>query len=69
MDVIREFFTVNETLLMFVYGQVYFILALAIFLRPNPQSQLEIARILPLLAAFGIMQALYKWGNVFIPIQ
>jgi signal transduction histidine kinase len=69
MDLIRDFFTANETVLLFVYGQVYFILALSIVLRSHPQSRLEMARILPLLAAFGLTQALFKWGDVFIPIQ
>jgi signal transduction histidine kinase len=69
MDVIQHFFDANETVLYFVYGQVYFILALSIVLRAHSQSRLEMARVLPLLAAFGLAQALYKWGNVFIPIQ
>jgi signal transduction histidine kinase len=69
MNVIRDFFTSNETVLFFVYGQVYFILALSIVLRAHSQSRLELARTLPLLAAFGLAQALVKWGNVFIPIQ
>lgn len=66
---IRELFTTNEIVLYFVYGQVYFILALSIILRARVQSRLELARTLPLLAAFGLAQALVKWGNVFIPIQ
>lgn len=69
MDAIRNFFTANETVLFFVYGQVYFVLALSIILRADPQSRLEIGRTLPLLAAFGFAQAFAKWGNVFIPIQ
>lgn len=69
MAVIRDFFTFNETVLFFIYGQVYFLLAVAIILRAQSQSRLEIARALPLLAAFGFTQALVKWGNVFIPIQ
>jgi signal transduction histidine kinase len=69
MDIIRDFFNANETLLFFIYGQVYFVLALSIILRAHPQSQLEMARILPLLAAFGMTHALYKWGDVFIPVQ
>ena len=69
MDMIRDFFTANETVLFFVYGQVYFILALSITLRSHPPSQLEMARTLPLLAAFGFIQALVKWGDVFIPVQ
>jgi signal transduction histidine kinase len=69
MDAIRDSFAANETVLFFMYGQVYFILALSIVLRAQPQSRLEIARALPLLAAFGFTQALVKWGNVFLPIQ
>ena len=69
MHVIREFFVANETVLHFVYGQVYFILGISIILRAQTRSRLEMARTLPLLAAFGLTQALYKWGDVFIPIQ
>lgn len=69
MNVIRDFFAANETVLFFIYGQVYFTLALSIVLRAQVQSRLEMARTLPLLAAFGLTQALVKWGNVFVPIQ
>jgi signal transduction histidine kinase len=69
MDLVRDFFTANETVLFFIYGQVYFILAISIVLRARVQSRLEIARTLPLLAAFGFTQALVHWGDVFIPIQ
>ena len=69
MDVIRDLFTNNETLLLFIYGQVYFMLSISIVLRSHPHSRLELARTLPLLAAFGFTQALVKWGDVFIPIQ
>ncbi len=69
MNVIRDLFTNNETLLLFIYGQVYFVLSISIVLRSQPHSRLELARILPLLAAFGFTQALVKWGDVFIPIQ
>ncbi len=69
MIVIRDFFSTNQTVLFFVYGQVYFILALSIVLQAHRQSRLEMARALPLLAAFGVTQALFEWGNVFIPIQ
>ncbi len=65
----RAFFTANETVLWFVYGQVYFILALSIVLRAESRSRLEMARTLPLLAVFGLTQALAKWGDIFIPIQ
>jgi signal transduction histidine kinase len=69
MDLLKSFFAANETVLFFVYGQVYFLLAVSIVLRGQSQSRLEIARVLPLLTAFGLTQALVKWGNVFIPIQ
>jgi signal transduction histidine kinase len=69
MEFIRELFITNETVLFFIYGQVYFILALSIILQARQHSRLEIARALPLLAAFGVTQALVHWGDVFIPIQ
>jgi signal transduction histidine kinase len=69
MDMIRSFFTANEPVILFICGQVYFILALSIILRSYSQSRLEMARTLPLLAAFALTQALVKWGSVLIPIQ
>lgn len=69
MDLTRSCFTANESIILFICGQVYFILALSIILRSYSQSRLEMARTLPLLAAFALTQALVKWGTVFIPMQ
>lgn len=65
----REFFELNEPLLYFTYGQIWFVLGLSILLRSRPRSRLELAYSLPLLGAFGLTQALSEWGYLFIPIQ
>ncbi|HHH40469.1 MAG TPA: sensor histidine kinase [Chloroflexi bacterium] len=66
---LQTFFEANQQILYFIYGQVYFVMAIAIALRPGTRSRLELARTLPLLALFGLTQALVEWGRVFIPIQ
>ena len=61
---------VNWVILYFVYGQVFFIMGLAIALQLRERrSQLELARSLPWLAGFGIAHGLTEWGYIFIPLQ
>lgn len=69
MDALRTWFDVNRPLVLFVYGQVFFVLGLAIALRSRRRSRLELARSLPWLAAFGFAHGLYEWGDMFIPLQ
>lgn len=69
LDFLREFLKVNSVLVWFVYGLVFFVLGLAIALRSRAHSQLELARQLNWLAAFGFLHGLNEWGDLFIPIQ
>src|SRR5215510_1715264 len=69
MQLLREFFALNRPLVLFVYGQTFFTLGLAIFLQSRRHSRLRLARDLRWLAAFGILHGLHEWGGVFIPIQ
>jgi signal transduction histidine kinase len=68
-EIVRHFFEQNITLFLFVYGQVFFVLGLAIALQSRRHSRLELARSLSWLAAFGIVHGLHEWGAVFIPLQ
>lgn len=69
VDTIRNFFDLNSALTFFVYGQVFFVLGLAIFLQSRRHSRLGLARSLRWLGAFGITHGLHEWGIFFIPIQ
>ena len=69
ITVIRNFFDLNYELVLFVYGQVFFVLGLAIALQSRRHSRLELARSLPWLALFGISHGLHEWGHLLIPIQ
>lgn len=69
MESLHEFFRLNRPLLLFVYGQTFFIMGLAIFLQSRRHSRLRLARDLRWLAAFGILHGLHEWGDIFIPIQ
>lgn len=64
-----EFFRANMVVVQFAYGLAFFAMGLAIALQSRRPSQLPVARHLPLLGTFGILQALASWGEVFIPIQ
>lgn len=69
MNELREWFVLNRPLIFFVYGQVFFIMGIAIVLQSRRYSRLDLARSLPWLAAFGITHAFNEWGDLFIPIQ
>jgi signal transduction histidine kinase len=60
---------VNWIILYFVYGLVFFIMGLVTGLQWRRHSDLELARPLPWLAAFGIAHGLNEWGHIFVPLQ
>ena len=65
----QEYFTLNRIIILSIYGQVFFVLGLAIFLQSRRHSRLQLARDLRWLALFGVLHGLHEWGLVFIPIQ
>lgn len=65
----KEIFALNHIIILSIYGQVFFVLGLAIFLQSRRHSRLKLARDLRWLALFGILHCLHEWGQVFIPIQ
>ncbi|HET6820057.1 MAG TPA: ATP-binding protein [Candidatus Limnocylindria bacterium] len=69
VDVLRELFETNRIIVLTVYGQVFFVLGLAVALQSLKRSTLALARPLPWLAAFGIVHGFHEWGYLFIPIQ
>lgn len=69
IEALRNFFDLNNELVLFVYGQVFFVLGLAIALQSRRHSRLELARTLRWLSVFGITHGFYEWGLLLIPIQ
>lgn len=69
VEQLQNFFTVNEVIVHFVHGQVFFLLGVMMGVQWLQRSRLELARALPWLAAFGLLEAVATWGNVFIPVQ
>jgi signal transduction histidine kinase len=59
----------NRQLVQFLYGQAFFIAALAIALRVNRESNFRLAKCIWLFAAFAVLHAFSEWGEVFIPLQ
>ncbi len=69
VTVLRHWFEINRPILLFVYGQVFFVMGLAILLQTRRYSRLALAYSMPWLALFGILHGFYQWGSLFIPIQ
>ena len=69
MSTLTEILEVNWIILYFVYGLVFFTTGLVTGLQWRRQSNLELARPLPWLAAFGIAHGLNEWGYIFVPLQ
>jgi signal transduction histidine kinase len=66
---LAELFETNRIIVLSVYGQVFFVMGLAIALQGRQRSQLPLARPLAWLAGFGLLHGLMEWGYLFIPIQ
>ena len=66
---LADLFETNRIIVLSVYGQVFFVMGLAIALQSRKRSRLALARALPWLAAFGILHAFVEWGYLFVPIQ
>ncbi|MEO5987069.1 MAG: ATP-binding protein [Candidatus Limnocylindria bacterium] len=69
MGWLAELFETNRIIVLSVYGQVFFIMGLAVALQSRRRSRLPLAGPLGWLAAFGIAHGLMEWGYLFIPIQ
>ncbi|HEX2884406.1 MAG TPA: ATP-binding protein [Candidatus Limnocylindria bacterium] len=69
MGWLAELFETNRIIVLSVYGQVFFVMGLAVALQQRGRSQLSLARSLGWLAGFGIVHGLMEWGYLFVPIQ
>ena len=69
MEPVRSWFDLNRMIVLFVYGQVFFVLGLVIFWQSRRHSRLDLARSLGWLGAFGLIHGIHEWGIIFIPIQ
>jgi signal transduction histidine kinase len=69
VEALAELFETNRIIVLTVYGEVFFVLGLAIALQSVKRSHLALARSLPWLAGFGILHGFHEWGYLFIPIQ
>jgi signal transduction histidine kinase len=66
---LRDLLTINRDVILFGYGQVFFVIGLAIALHSRRYSRLDLARSMQWLAAFGIIHGIHEWGDLFIPLQ
>jgi signal transduction histidine kinase len=69
ISALQNWFSANFPLIVFLYGETFFLLGFAIVLQTRRGSRLELARYLPWLAVFGIAHGFNEWGDLFIPIQ
>ncbi len=69
MGFIRTFVELNREIIVFAYGLSFFVLGVVIAFQSRNYSRLDLARSLSWLAAFGLLQGLYEWGELFSPFQ
>ncbi len=69
MGWLAELFETNRIIVLSVYGQVFFVMGLAVAFQSRRRSRLPLAGPLGWLAAFGIVHGLMEWGYLFVPIQ
>jgi len=69
MGWLAELFETNRIIVLSVYGQVFFVMGLAVALQSRQRSELPLARPLVWLAGFGLVHGLMEWGYLFVPIQ
>ncbi|HUX88223.1 MAG TPA: histidine kinase [Chloroflexota bacterium] len=69
MDHLLAVLNANRALVQFLYGEAFFIVALAVALRANRQSGFRLAGVVWLFAAFALLHAFSEWGEFFIPMQ
>jgi signal transduction histidine kinase len=69
MGWLAELFETNRIIVLSVYGQVFFVMGLAIAFQSRQRSELPLARSLAWLAGFGIVHGLMNWGYLFVPVQ
>ena len=55
-----------NTIVLFVYGLVFFVLGLAALLQSCHYSRLDLRCSLSWLAAFGFAHSLHEWADLFI---
>lgn len=71
MSFLRVFFELegNRIVLNFAHGLIFFLLGFSVLLKSKRWSELTLAKSLPFLALFGILNGMGDWGLVFLPIQ
>lgn len=69
MSILYRFFELNENIVIFVYGVIFFLMGFGILLKNRQHSRFNLAKSLHWLALFGIFHAFADWGHMFIPIQ
>lgn len=66
--VASNFLEKYEIIFWFLYGIVFFTMGLAILVRSRNYSRLILAKSLPWMAGFGIVNGFFEWGYIFIPL-
>lgn len=71
VSILRSFFELeaNRIVLNFAHGLIFFLMGFGVLIKWKRWSELTLAKALPWLGAFGLLNALGDWGLVFLPIQ
>jgi signal transduction histidine kinase len=65
MDPVCAFFTSHLTEIYFFYGLAFFVTGIVVGLEASRHSDLNLARALPFLAAFGLLHGTHEWLEMF----
>ena len=60
----KEWIDTNYTFIVFGYGQVFFVIGLAVFLQSRRHSRLDLADKLRWIAAFGFLHGFFEWSGL-----
>jgi signal transduction histidine kinase len=66
VDRVCAFFTANMVAIYFAYGLAFFTTGLVVWLEASRSSTVLTARVLPLLAGFGIVHGSHEWLEMFL---
>ena len=69
MDLVCQWFQNNLDIVFFVYGLSFVVMGLAISFQPKKESEFSIAKILWLLAFFGITHGINEWLDMWAIIR
>ncbi len=67
IETLSRWFNDYQSVVIFIYGLVFYTMGISVLVHSRNYSRLILAKSFPWLGVFAIVQALYQWGDIFIP--